>query len=173
MFGDWRTFYQATAEAAATLTGLVFVVATLTAGRDASVASQGEKLFVTPTIFHLTSVLVISALALTPGQEGDCPVALMTLWAVAGLVYAAQRALRIRTIPNPSHWSDFGWYGVAPTLTFAALAVASALAWMHVNHAVYGVALCLLVLLIVAIRNAWDLVTWLATRRDPPGEGPR
>ena len=108
MFGDWRIFYQATAEAAATLTGLVFVVATLTGGRDAANAAAGQKLFTTPTIFHLVSVLVVSALA-----------------------------------------------------------------WMHVNHAAYGVALCLLVLLIVAIRNAWDLVTWLAIRRDPPGEGPR
>lgn len=173
MFGDWRTFYQATAEAAATLTGLVFVVATLTAGRDVSTASQGEKLFITPTIFHLTSVLVVSALALTPGQEGDCPVALMTLWAACGLVHTTRLALRIRAIPDPAHWSDLGWYGVAPTLTFAALTAAAGLAWMHVNHAAYGVALSLLVLLIVAIRNAWDLVTWLAVRRDGPGDGSR
>ena len=173
MFDDWRIFYQATAESAATLTGLVFVVATLTSGRDVPRASSGQKLFTTPTIFHLVSVLVISALALTPGQEGDCPIALMTLWAACGLVHTTRLALRIRAIPDPSHWSDLGWYGVAPTLTFAALAVASALAWMHVNHAVYGVALCLLVLLIVAIRNAWDLVTWLAVRRGDPGDGSR
>jgi hypothetical protein len=33
-------------------------------------------------------------------------------------------------------------------------------------HAVFFEALCLLGLLVVAIRNAWDLVTWLAPRRD-------
>jgi hypothetical protein len=33
------------------------------------------------------------------------------------------------------------------------------------RHAPYGVALCLLLLLVIAIRNAWDLITWLAPRQ--------
>ena len=172
MFSGWQSFYQTTAEAAATLTGLMFIVATLTAGRQASrVATRGQVLFTTPSVFHFVSVFAISALALTAGREGDCPSAIMTVWSLFGLAYAVWLAVQIGAIDNPSHWSDLGWYGVAPALTYAVLAAACALAWAHIPHAPYAVALALLVLLIIAIRNAWDLVTWLAPRRDGGSAG--
>src|ERR1700728_3646185 len=65
MFSAWQNLYQMTGEAAATLIGLLFIVASLTAGRQHSpVHERGMQLFTTPTVFHLVSVLVISALTL-------------------------------------------------------------------------------------------------------------
>jgi hypothetical protein len=49
---------------------------------------------------------------------------------------------------------------------YVALAVATATAWLRAPHGVYLLSLCVTALLVVAIRNAWDLVTWLAPRRD-------
>ena len=164
MFQGWQTFYQMTGEAAATLTGLLFIVASLTSGRSSSGQERGVILFTTPTVFHLASVLAISALALAPDGERSRAV-LMFAWAALSVIYTAWLAVQLYRIENPSHWTDFWWYGTAPVVLYLALAGATVSVYAHVGHAAYFVALCLTVLL-VTIRNAWDLVTWLAPRRD-------
>jgi len=166
MFAGWQTFYQMTAEAAATLTGLVFVVVTLSSGRRTPVNERGVLLFTSPTVFQLTSVLVISALALIPEGETPPPVLLMIAWSAGGLIYAATRLIGIARINDPSHWSDVWYYGVGPTATHLGLAVANIAAFVRLPHSAYAVAICLLALLLLGIRNAWDLATWLAPRRD-------
>ncbi len=167
-FDGWQSFYEVTGEAAATLTGLLFVVVSFMSGREASKTVQGVKLFMSPKVFHLVSVLVISALALVPEGEAGAAIMAMTTWAALGLIYAVVVAARIHAAPEPAHWSDFWWYGVAPAVAFVALTAATASAWASWPHAAGLVALCLMTLLVVTIRNAWDLVTWLAPRRDKP-----
>ena len=165
MFSAWQNLYQMTGEAAATLIGLLFIVASLTAGRQHSpVHERGMQLFTTPTVFHLVSVLVISALTLVPDGEGF-RTALMLGWAGFGVIYTTFLTVQLNRIEEPTHWSDFWCYGVAPTVVYLALAGATSCAWAQLPHAAYFVALCLIALLLVTIRNAWDLVTWLAPRR--------
>jgi hypothetical protein len=168
MFEGWQTFYQMTGGAAATLIGLMFIVATLTAGRDPSASSQGPRLFTTPTVFHFTSVLVVSGLALTPDGEAGWAKAIMAVWAVAGLAQAMRIAVALARARNLTHWSDFWWYGAATAGAYVVVAVAALLACGRLPHAAFYLALGLLALLVVTIRNAWDLVTWLAPRRDQP-----
>ncbi len=165
MFVGWQTFYQMTAEAAATLTGLVFVVVTLSSGRRTPVNERGVLLFTSPTVFQLTSVLVISALALIPEGETPPPVLLMIAWSFGGLIYAFTRLIGISRLEEASHWSDIWYYGVGPTVTHLGLAAANIAALVHLPHSAYAVAICLLALLLLGIRNAWDLATWLAPRR--------
>ena len=164
MFAGWQTFYQMTAEAAATLTGLMFIVVSLSSGRNSPGNERGVVLFTSPTVFHLTSVLVISALALTPEGESPPPVLLMILWSIGSLIYAATRLVGLKQIEDPTHWSDFWYYGVGPAVTYSALAAANIAAFIHLPHSAYAVAICLLALLLLGIRNAWDLATWLAPR---------
>jgi hypothetical protein len=166
--GSWQSFYQMTGEAAATLIGLLFIVASLTPGRRDPAQTQGVALFTSPTVFHLVSVLVVSALALAP-DGGTVPAWIMTLWAAGSLPYAVFLAVRIGMKPKQTHWSDFWWYGAAPAAAYTALAGADASVLLRAPHAAIAVGLCLLVLLVMAFRNAWDLVTWLAPRRDGAG----
>jgi hypothetical protein len=166
MFGSWQSFYQMTGEVAATLVGLLFIVVTLTSGRVTPTTMRGMKLFTTPTVLHLVSVIVISALALVPDGEGGSRAAVMSGWAVLAAGYMVTLAVQIHRIPDPADGSDTWWYGMAPAATYLALAVATASAWLQLPHAPYFIALCLIVLLLVTVRNAWDLITWLAPRRD-------
>jgi hypothetical protein len=168
MFASWQSFYQLTGGAAATLIGLMFIVATLTTTRSASSLNQGARLFITPTVFHLTSVLAISALSLAPEAEGRWAQLIMAAWAIGGLLYTLLVALGLRRTQLAPHWSDFWWYGAANATAYAALAVAEILVCALAPHAAFLLALSLLALLVVTIRNAWDLVTWLAPRRDEP-----
>ena len=168
MFSGWQTFYQLTGSAAGELIGLLFIVATLTSRQSSPGSEQGVRNFTTPTMFHLALVLVISALALAPGAEIDSASLVMTACVFVGIVYAITVAVRIAKLPTHTHWSDVWFYGAAPVAAYVVLGAAAAAAWERIPHAAYAVGLALLVLLLVAIRNAWDLVTWLAPRRPEP-----
>ena len=165
MFSGWQTFYQLTGSAAGSLIGLLFIVATLSSGQEQPAVGIGVKLFTTPTVFHLSLVLIVSALALAPGTEIYSASLVMALCAFVGSGYALVIAVRIRGLSNPTHWSDFWCYGVAPVAVYLALAAAAGAACWRAPHAAYAVGMVLLALLMVAIRNAWDLITWLAPRR--------
>jgi hypothetical protein len=171
MFFGWQTFYQLTGSAAGALIGLLFIVATLTSRQNQTslggegVVGMGVQLFTTPTVFHLGVVLIVSALALAPGAEIYSASLVMLVCALFALGYMAVIAVRLSRLDNPTHWSDFWCYGAAPVAVYLALAAAAGAAWLRAPHAAYAVGLTLLVLLMVAIRNAWDLVTWLSARR--------
>jgi hypothetical protein len=166
MFNGWQNFFGVLGAAAATLIGLQFIVATLTSARPTSVNAPGVRLFTSPMVCHLVSVLANSVLALAPDDEDVFRRLIMTGWSFVGLIYTGALAIEIGRLKTQVHWSDFWYYGVAPTLAYLALCAANGATWIHAPHAAFFVALCLLALLMVAIRNAWDLVTWLAPRRD-------
>ena len=90
----------------------------------------------------------------------------MTAAAAAGCVNMLTVAAQLHRVERP-HWSDFWCYGVAPVVVCLALALAcgATATATGVGHAPYAVALTLLALLMLAIRNAWDLVTFLAARQ--------
>jgi hypothetical protein len=148
----------------ASLIGLLFIVATLTSRQEDGV-SVGVKLFSTPTVFHLSLVLVISALVLAPLSEVYLAPAAITVCAVAGFVHCVSLAVQIRRLPDPSHWSDFWYYGMAPVAAYLALGGVAVATWGGARDARHVPGLVLLALLMLAIRNAWDLITWLAPRR--------
>ncbi len=167
MFHGWDSFYLMIGSAAAGLIGLLFVVATLTTGRDHSAAMRGASLYMSPTVFHFAVVLVISAATQVPGLGRAQAGMIIGAAALAGLIYAASVALRLRRPHNqsPAHWTDLWCYGVYPTAIYLCLAVGAAGALEAASWAADSVAITLLALLLLGIRNAWDLVTWLAPRR--------
>ena len=164
MFSGWQTFYQLIGSVAGELIGLLFIVATLTRGRQGPESESGQRLFTSPTVAHLAIVVVVSALALAPGSDNSSASVLMAAVSVAATAYAIALAVGIRRRPNPAHWSDFWFYGLAPAACYAALSLAAAAVVARAPHAPYCVGLVLLVVLALSIRNAWDLVTWLARR---------
>jgi ABC-type polysaccharide/polyol phosphate export permease len=165
MFFGWTPFYQVTGEAAAALVGLLFIVATLSSRQQQDGVHIGVRLFTTPTVFHLSLVLTVSALALAPPSPMFRPAAGMFVVALVSCLYAAPVAIRIARLPNPAHWSDFWFYGAAPCAVYLALAGATGATWAGAPHAAHWVGLVVLILLALGIRNAWDLITWLAPRR--------
>ena len=168
MFSGWQTFYQLTGSAAGELIGLLFIVATLSRGQPQPTSQTGVKVFTTPTVVHLSMVLIVSALALAPGTDNDSACLVMTLCAAVGLIYAVGVAVQFRKLERTTHWSDVWMYAAAPIVVYLALAAATVAAWTRRPHAAYAVGLVLLTLLVLGVRNAWDLVTFLAPRRPNP-----
>lgn len=169
MLRDWNNFYYLIGSAAGGLIGLMFVVVTLTSGRDRSTMLRAAGLYLTPTVAHFVVVLATSAVAMAPGLPAWLKGTLFALIAAVGLFYAGRATLGIarpRKGLEPPHGSDFWCYGAAPTAIYVGLCVEISLTFLlRAAWAPAAMAGLLLVLLLLAIRNAWDLITWIAPAR--------
>ncbi len=176
MFEGWDGFYLLIGSAAAGLIGLLFVVTTLMSGIERPRALQAASLYTSPILFHFAVVLVISALTAVPRLPSPATGLIIGGCALVGMIYALRTASRLhnRASSSEAHWSDFWCYGVAPAAVYVGLGAAAAGIWISPRAAAYGVAPALLAVLLISIRNAWDMVTWLAPRggAEPPAPAP-
>ena len=174
--GDgWANFFVLLGTASAGLMGLLFVVVTLTSGFDRTQAMRGARLYLTPTALHFSVVLSVSAVGVTPGLPMPLTAGLFCAIALVGFVWSVTTSIGIRR-PSPggqkAHWTDFWMYGATPAIVYLALAVAGGALWAGVVWAAQVLAGLLLGLLLIGIRNAWDLITWIAPMRDSPPAPP-
>ena len=170
----WSNFYVIVGSSAGALTGLTFVVISLFGGRRLENPSRGLNAYTTPIVVHFGAVLVIAAILSAPWMT-LVPVALLLgLGSLAGLVYAAVVVWRIaHTVSYLPEWDDWLWYGVLPVVAYAAILVSAILLLNHANSALFGIAAGLVLLLAIGIRNAWDVVTYLAFQQlSPPQTEP-
>jgi hypothetical protein len=166
MFAHWDSYYLLIGTAAGALIGLLFVVATLNAGREVSTVTHGTKTYLTPTVFHFAMVVTVSALATAPELPAFFVGLALGACAFAGLLYASWVCVRLsQNKLEGQHWSDFWYFGAAPVATYLALGATAAAVWIAPATVPYGTAFLLLLLMLLSIRNAWDLVTWLAPRQ--------
>jgi len=170
MFEGWGEFYLLAGSAAAVLIGLIFVVVTLMQDRPRSSVLTGSRLYMGPVVLNVSFVLVLSAAALVPAISAKSFAAVSAGVSLWGLIRGVQCIAGISALSGEDkpHWSDVWFYGVIPTMLYALLAVVSHAVWMEQSGASLGVAAVITALLLVTIRNEWDLVTWLAPRPDSP-----
>ncbi len=166
MFHGWDAFYSLLGTAAGALISLLFVVMTLSGGgRVGSNSNRGIKVFMTPVVFHFAVVIAISATALAPGLPPPLVELAVAICAVTGLVHMGMVGLQFgRADFQASHWSDFWCYVAAPGLVYLAMGATAYALRVRPDIAVHALGLVLVILTLTAIRNAWDLVTWLAPR---------
>jgi hypothetical protein len=169
MFRDWDNFYLLVGSAATGLIGLLFVVSSLTAGLERATIQRGARLYLTPIIFHLAAVVVLSAVAMVPDLPRAAAAAMAGAVALTGTAYAAKilHGLLGSRVPEAPHWTDKYFYGVAPAAVYLLLGAVAAAIWLHARWALIGQAAIALSLLLLCIRNAWDLATWLAPMAEP------
>jgi hypothetical protein len=171
MFRAWDSYYFMIGSAGAGLIGLFFVVVTLTQGFDRDRALRGTSIYMTPSVIHFAVVLSLSAAAVAPGLPIPATAGLFALGALVGLgnaIWATVGIASRRLGPEAPHWSDVWLYGVAPTAIYTGLFIAAIGLCQRAGWAVYTNAALLLALLLIGVRNAWDLITWMAPMRAAP-----
>jgi hypothetical protein len=164
VFRDWDNFYLMIGGASAGLIGLLFVVVTLTSEIERSRALRGVNLYMTPPALAFAVVLTISAATAAPGISAGVVAGVAGAAALLGVAAAVRSCIGIRGFKvdnEPPHWSDLWFYGVAPGVVYIGLGTAAVGLCSHSDWAVQSVAAVLLILLLLGIRNAWDLVTWI------------
>ena len=165
---SWQNFYMIMGTAAATLTGLMFVVTTLIAGIDTHVSTlnAGVSAFNTPTVVHFGTVLLLAGLLSAPWQTFSSLSLLLGLLGLGMVLYSIIVMRRMRRVPNyQSTLEDWSWYMAFPLLANLLLIVAAFMLPKNPSSALYIVGSAMMLLLLVGIRNAWDMVTFLAVER--------
>ncbi len=163
LLGSWSSFYVMTGSAAAALTGLMFVVISLTMGRVRPNNRDGISTFSTPTVLHFCAALFVSGVLVAPWHELLLPSLTVAGFGLYGVIYVTRIIFRTRNLHEyTADAEDWVWYGVMPLLAYAiTLGGAAALAAGAVK-ALFAVAGGVLLLLFIGIRNAWDVVTYIA-----------
>ena len=168
LLSSWQNFYMIAGTAAATLTGLMFVATTLIAGMDTHVptANAGISAFNTPTVVHFGVVLLLAGILSAPWQTFSSLSFLLGLLGLGMVFYSIIVMRRMRRVPHyQSTLEDWLWYLVFPLLASTLLIVAAFVLPKSPSPALYIVGSAIMLLLLVGIRNAWDIVTFLAVER--------
>jgi hypothetical protein len=161
-FAGWENFYVIVGSSAGALIGLQFVVITLIADmpRAPGVAQAGGA-FVTPTIVHFGTVLLLSAVLSVPWSGIGSAAVLWGLLGFSGMVYAVVVARRLRgqTAYQPE-FEDWLFHTLLPFVAYTMLALSAYMARAHAREALFVVGAAALLLLFIGIHNAWDSVTY-------------
>jgi hypothetical protein len=171
MFEHWDSFYLLIGGAAGALIGLLFIVATLTRDVDTDSALRGASVYMTPVVIHLGVVLSLSGVAAAPGLPTAADGAILAAAAALGLVTSLRVVYHLLANPlfRTAHWTDVWCYGAMPAGAYLVLAASAAAVWLRPGLSADGVAASLLAVLLIAIRNAWDMVTWMSAKAPAPG----
>ena len=160
----WQNFYVIIGSAAATLTGLMFVVITLIAGVRVRVPlpSDGIAAFNTPNVVHFCVALLIATLLSAPWQALWNASLLLGLFGLGGMTYIVivVRRARRQTAYQPV-LEDWLWHTIFPLVSYTAFVVAAILLPIHSAPALFVIAAATVLLLFIGIHNAWDNVTYL------------
>jgi hypothetical protein len=168
MFEGWGEFFILIGGASGALIGLLFVVTVLAADMryGTETLSQGAAMYMTPTLLHFVTVLVMSTVGIVPHVESRVFALVLAAWSLVAAIYSGAMAVLVRTrrLPDSGHWTDVWTYGILPALMYVALIACAWSTWRQNPNAPYAIAIGLVVLTIIGIRNAWDLVTFIAPR---------
>jgi len=152
LLAEWSSFYVMTGSSAAALTGLMFVVTTLlTRTERPEDTYAGITAFSTPTVMHFAAAFMVSAV-LSIG--------------LAGVAYVLRVMHRTRRLTiYTADVEDWAWYTMLPFVAYGAISASATDLGADPVRALFILAAGVVLLIFIGIRNAWDVVTYLAVSR--------
>ncbi len=165
---EWHEFFFLFGTAGATLVALLFVAVSLGTGFLTAERADATRTFFSPVVIHFTAVFVVSSIALVPGHHAPFFAGLIALCGLVGLAVSCWATAQL--IHN--RWSelleDRLAYGVLPALAYAVMLAAAYMIFTERNGALETLGGSLLLILLVNIRNAWDLTLDMVRRHSDP-----
>jgi hypothetical protein len=168
LLAGWDNFLVIAGSSAAALTGLTFIVITLSA-QGGRTNPHGLQIFITPTIVHFTVVLGFSAYLSMPHHTLVSVTASLAAAGILGLFYVATIVVgfgRLTVNYVPVH-EDWIWNAILPAIAYGTLLVAAFTIWHMPHPSLYAMGAVLVLLMLIGIHNAWDIAVWNSTRPDP------
>ncbi|HWI29388.1 MAG TPA: hypothetical protein VN668_20610 [Stellaceae bacterium] len=163
---EWHDFYLLIGTASATLIGLMFVAASIGASYFTPEREAGLQAFLTPTVLHFSAVLVTCLVGTAPLETRFSLSVILAAEGVAGLVYACRVWLHMRRggMLGSIDLTDRLFYLGAPLLAYFLMMASGIALTRQPDIALEVVALALVLLLLLGIRNAWDMTVWVVIR---------
>ena len=160
----WANFYMITGSAGAALTGLMFVAITVMTQVRRELSREGIGAFSTPTVVHLSAVIVISAILSVPWADLRLLEVTLLAGALAGVIYTAVIIRRFRrSRPYRPDREDWAWHGITPCVAYLALGFGALRVAGAPTSALYLLSAAILLLMVTGIHNAWDMVAYTST----------
>jgi hypothetical protein len=153
----WANFYLITAGAAATLIGLLFVVITLVSERRVEVHDTAKiHVYLTATVVYFASVLGVAVLLTFPNHTRLTATLCICLVGVVGLIYSGSSLIGG---DKKSYYErhDVITYAVFPFAAYGLLVLGGVLLLHDTQRGLTFVAVGMLSLLTIAIRNSWAI----------------
>jgi hypothetical protein len=167
---QWHEFFLLCGTAAVTLTGALFVVISLGPSIIASQNATGVKAFISPNALHFTVVLVVSHALLASAIPPDATGWLLCVGGLLSLLHLWSTRAPRQWRENGLSAMDFIWYIILPNLAYA-LVLAEGVAVLRDDaRAVSAIAATMVFMLVIGIRNAWDLAVWMPQQEKLPPE---
>ena len=170
MLAPWHEFYGLLGTAAAALVALLFVAASIGVGFLSADRASPTHTFTSPVLAHYTYVLFVSLVTLVPNATDTWLAAIVGLSAAAGIAYSGLIMVRVLRSSVSDLEDRFG-YGASPPAAYIVVLAAAVFIFAHSEIGPPLLAMALVLLLLVNIRNAWDLTLFFAQRqasRTPP-----
>jgi hypothetical protein len=158
---QWREFFLLCGTAGGILTGILFVVISLGPSFIAADKATSVRACISPNVVHFTAVLVVSNVLMAHTIPRVLTGWLMVIGAASALLYLwsvrGRQPWHVNGIPAP----DMVWYIALPYAAYA-LALLSGTGILRGDpRGVPLAAAVMILLLVIGIRNAWDLAVWL------------
>ena len=164
MLSPWHEFYGLLGTAAAALLALLFVAASIGASVLTAHRAGPTRTYLSPVVFHYCNILFLSLIALIPELEPTVFGVIIAVAAAGSLVYSLyilQRLFR----DGIADLADRLAYGTVPVISYSAGLIAGCrILAGHDRMSLYLIGGASLLLLVVNVRNAWDLMLALARR---------
>ena len=182
---QWQNFYLLLGSASATLVGLMFIAISLGSGRwtpeDRPLLNASFSTFMSPTFIHFVYVLVTAVVVFVPTLSGTALGGLLILTGIGSLGHIARhlRFLIDRYRARRIDRSDLVWYSLMPSIAYVLHLgagvglVRAGLRGTRPLHALDALAAASVLLLVIGVRNAWDLVVYQVLRQLEPPDGNR
>jgi hypothetical protein len=154
---DWHDFYMLLGTASAALVALLFVAVSIGASFLTPERSIATRTFMNPVVFHFSTLLLTSLVALVPSHTALSLATGVALVAIAGLGYSSVVLVGLARASVSDVADRFG-YGFFPLAAYVAMLATAGLIVSQAALSADILAAALLVLLAVNIRNAWDLM---------------
>jgi hypothetical protein len=161
---QWRDFYALGGTAAATLVGLMFVAASIGAGVFTRAHQVGIRSFLSPTVVHFSAVLMIGLAASAPNVAWTTPAVIVI--GLSGLAYGSWVLWRMgrHGITSTIDVIDRLWYTFFPIVAYLVVLSGGFRLWTRHADGLNELAVGLVFLLVIGLRNAWDMMVWIIDR---------
>jgi hypothetical protein len=166
LLGSWHDFYVVLGTASGGLIGAMFVVVSIGSGFLTKDRANDVRIFVTPTMANLATILLGCVLALVPSLERISFSLLFGIGGLGGLAYASWIARHVtkREIEHIDHF----WYAIVPPVGYVAITAAALLTAFGEPRSLELLATGIAIILIAGLRNAWDMILFLIQQAKGP-----
>lgn len=164
----WHDLYMLLGTASATLIGLLFVAATVGSRYFTKETHAALRVFVSPSVVHFACVFVGCLVALMPTPSWELAGTLVGGTGLYGLVYALSvwRSIVRHGYHTRLDVEDSVYYVAAPILLSGIFTAVGVLVMLRLGVAAELLAGLSAALLLVGIRNAWDMTVWTVIKTD-------